>query len=69
MYIIENGVTLEKWRNIRGKALSKLVTDPRYPKKPDVTKKIKRLSIRPNQGDSYGIRLTTYYVVCFCLRS
>ncbi|CAB4023312.1 Hypothetical predicted protein, partial [Paramuricea clavata] len=60
--IPENGVTFEKWRNIPSKALSRLITDPRFPGKPDVSKKIRRLSIRPNQGNSYGVRLTTYYV-------
>ena len=44
-------------------ALSRLITDPRFPGKPDVSKKIRGLSIKPNQGDRYGVRLTTYYVV------
>jgi hypothetical protein len=61
--LTENGVTFEKWRGIPGMALSRLITDRRFPGKPDVSKKIRGLSIRPNQGDRYGVRLTTYYVV------
>lgn len=67
LFPLENGVTFSKWRNIPSRGLSKLFTDPRFPNKPDTSKKIGRLSIRPNQGDRYGVRLTTYYVVRCCL--
>ena len=61
----ENGVTFQMWKNIPGMALSRLITNRRFPGKPDVSMKVRRLYIRPNQGDRYGIRMTTYYVVSF----
>jgi hypothetical protein len=54
---------MEVYKNIPGNTLSSLTTNPKYPSKPDVTTKIKKLKAPQNAGDLYGVRLTAYYVV------
>ena len=54
---------MEVYKNIPGTTLSSLTTNPKYPSKPDVTTKVKKLKTPQNMGDLYGVRLTTFFVV------
>ena len=54
---------MEVYKNIPGNTLSSLTSNPKYPSKPDVTSKIKKMKSPRNAGDQYGLRLTTFYVV------
>lgn len=54
---------MEVYKNIPGNTLSSLTSNPKYPSKPDVTSKIKKMKTPRNVGDQYGLRLTTFYVV------
>lgn len=67
MYIyIERGVTMEVYNNIRGTTLNQLLRNKKFKSKtPDSTKKIPSLVSPMNVADNYGLRLTTYYVVCY----
>lgn len=56
---------MEVYRNIAGETLTSLTTNAKYPGKPDETVKIKKLKTPMSVGDSYGVRLTTFYVVSF----
>ena len=59
----ENGVTFERWSNIRSSLLSRLLVNPRFPARPDVSTKIAQLVQPRNIANNFGARLTTYYVV------
>jgi hypothetical protein len=54
---------MERWNGIGGNELSRLFTNPRYPRKPNKARKIPRLVSPVNKGDNYGLRLRTYFVV------
>ena len=54
---------METWNNIPGVELSRLMSDPRFPLKPDSSKKLESLVSPMNIGDNYGLKLTSFYVV------
>lgn len=54
------------WFNIPGPHLNTLITNPRYPGKPDVSRKMPGLETEENIDDNYGVRLTTYFMVSLC---
>ena len=56
---------METWNNIPGDNLVSLTSDPRFPAKPDSSQKLESLVSPMNIGDNYGLRLKTYYVVCY----
>lgn len=54
---------METWNGISGDNLAQLSSDPRFPAKPDSSKKLESLVSPMNIRDNYGLRLKTYYVV------
>jgi hypothetical protein len=54
---------MERWNGIGGVELSRLITNSRYPRKPNKARKIPRLMSPVNKGNNYGLRLRTYFVV------
>ena len=57
------GVIMERWNGIRGNELSRLITNARFPRKPNQARKIPRLVSPVNKGDNYGLRMRTYFRV------
>lgn len=57
------GVMMERWNGIGGNELSRLFTNPRYPRRPNKAVKIRNLVSPVNKGNNYGLRLRTYFVV------
>ena len=59
---------MEVYNGIRGTSLNSLLYNKKFRSKtPDSTKKIPSLVSPINVADNYGLRLTTYYVVCYFL--
>ena len=54
---------MDIWRNIGGSSLASLLSNPRYPEKPYTSNNIPVLASPATNGDNYGLRLKTYYVV------
>ena len=54
---------MERWNGIGGVEISRLITNSRYPRRPNKARKIPRLVSPVNKGNNYGLRLRTYFVV------
>jgi hypothetical protein len=54
---------MERWNGIGGVELSRLFTNPRFPRRPNQARKISRLVSPVNKGNNYGLRLKTYFMV------
>ena len=57
---------MEIWNNIAGSEVWRIISNDRYPNKPDTTVKLASLespSSNNNLPQSYGLRMTTYYKV------
>ena len=57
---------METWNNIAGNEIWMMISNSRYPNKPDTTVQLDSLEspIRgDNLPDNYGLRMTTYYKV------
>ena len=54
---------MERWNGIGGNELSNLITNSRYPRRPNKAVKITQLVSPVNKGNNYGLRLRTYFVV------
>ena len=59
---VPNGVISEFWSGIGGVTLDQLKVNKRYPAKPNKKGILTELKTT-SQGDSYGVRLKTYYAV------
>ena len=57
------GVMMERWNGIGGNELSRLLTNSRYPRRPNQARKLPRLVSPVNKGNNYGLRLRTYFRV------
>ena len=57
------GVMMERWNGIGGNELSRLITNPRFPRRPNKARKIARLVSPVNKGNNYGLRMKTYFLV------
>ena len=54
---------MERWNGIGGNELSRLITNPRFPRRPNKARKIARLVSPVNKGNNYGLKLRTYFMV------
>ncbi len=62
---LERGVKLETFLNIPGSTLGSLLQSAKFKSNtPDSTKTFPSLVSQINVADNYGVRMTTFYVVC-----
>lgn len=65
-HFLERGVTMEVYNNIPGMTLDRLLYNKKFRSKtPDSSQKLPGLVSPMNVANNYGLRLTTFYVVCY----